>query len=96
VTRAHRTEPTESEPPRVPDAVSAALAAITARALAAAANPHKPDAGLPEAPPKPCSRRLPGNCWCLLPDRHDGDCHGVTSKEALGVADFGPRRAVRR
>lgn len=47
-------------------------------------------------PPKPCSRRLPGNCWCLLPDRHEGDCHGVTSAEAIGVADFGPKRAVRR
>lgn len=44
---------------------------------------------VPLSPPLPCCKRI-GNGWCLLPDAHDGDCHGVSSKE-WPVPDHGPK-----
>lgn len=38
-----------------------------------------------EAPPKPCSKRLKSVdgklMWCIRPDGHGGDCHGVAPAE---------------
>lgn len=44
-----------------------------------------------------CLKRLsrPRNGHCLLPDRHTGDCAGLSYAE-LGVTDFGPKASKSR
>lgn len=39
----------------------------------------------------PCSARV-GRGWCLLPDKHKGDHHAVSSAE-WPVPDYGPNRS---
>lgn len=42
---------------------------------------------------KPCSKRVDwgtATSWCLLPEKHEGDCYGSQPRE-LRANDFGPR-----
>ena len=45
--------------------------------------------------PKPCCKRLANGGWCLLPDGHLEDHHGIAAKE-LAAMDWGPIATKRR
>ena len=50
-----------------------------------------------EAPAKPCCKRVrigKSQGWCLLPDGHVGDCHGITVQE-FPDNPLGPQRKWR-